>query len=626
MKQRYNVPPVSRGIRATPRSLRLRDQTPHSLSGVMNRGASRGKCVCDGACPRCLGRASALRISERDEPLERQADALASQAMEMTSEKESSARAGVHRPADGHTRTALRMRSTLGSSGQPFDSHAQTTAPSMRSTLGSSGQPLDASTRGFFEERLGHDLSAVRIHTGTVAERSARALNARAYTVGTDVIFGKNQFSPSTSQGRRLIAHELAHVVQQQPVIARASDEASQPTMQTATPSQEHRDKIHSAGSIDDRIAIRQQAQSTDGLVLGALDLSAVPDDETELAAVKEEIVLYFDIGTVNAEVDVVLNLEANRRAFYTLLFDQNRNVIARKIGEQSQTPQLDPTTPSIARAEGYPGQKMRPLKHWLQTRYPALSNIEGKTAQELEENANSALRERCKTPQWFEDNYQFRVFSKEETEQRLRNVNRYTDEQLIGVKDFEVDELQSLELGFEPITQALLSQMQDTRLGRQDISRFDIDNGQVKPDKDVGGQTFSEISPPMIILYDTGLRARPHVFGSASGLHLHSSRVIAHETGHVLQHLLKEPEFAELLALVEETAGIGISTMPRFTGYADKEPDRESFAEAYSLFVTDPVWVQTHYPSVHAWFVKLFQELEKRRKAKGALHLQESP
>lgn len=260
----------------------------------------------------------------------------------------------------------------------------------------------------------------------------------------------------------------------------------------------------------------------------------------------------------------------------------------------------------------------------WLQTRYPALSNVEGKTPQELEENANTVLRERCETPQWLEDNYQFRVFSREETEQRLRNVNRYTDEQLIGVKDFEAEELQSLELGFEPLSQALLSLMEDTRLARQDVSRFRIDAGQVVPDKDVGGQMFGEISPPMIMVYDTGLAGRRHVFGSASGLHLHSSRVVAHEAGHVLQHLLQEPQFAELLALVEETAGVGISTMPRFTWYADKEPDRESFAEAYSLLVTDPMWLQTHYPSVHAWFVKLFQELEKRRKAKGARHLGE--
>jgi len=81
--------------------------------------------------------------------------------------------------------------------------------------LQSTGQPLEASTRRLFENRLGHDFSRVRVHTDTRASESARAVSALAYTVGKDIVFGAGQYAPSTPQGRRLLAHELVHVVQQ---------------------------------------------------------------------------------------------------------------------------------------------------------------------------------------------------------------------------------------------------------------------------------------------------------------------------------------------------------------------------------------------------------------------------
>ena len=65
------------------------------------------------------------------------------------------------------------------------------------------------------EPRFGHDFSRVRVHTGDKAAESARAVNARAYTVGQDVVFARNHYAPGTRSGDRLLAHELAHVVQQ---------------------------------------------------------------------------------------------------------------------------------------------------------------------------------------------------------------------------------------------------------------------------------------------------------------------------------------------------------------------------------------------------------------------------
>lgn len=77
------------------------------------------------------------------------------------------------------------------------------------------GQSLPDSARQFFEPRFGRDFSQVRVHTGSRAAESARALNARAYTRGRDVMFGAGEYSPDTPAGKRLLAHELTHVVQQ---------------------------------------------------------------------------------------------------------------------------------------------------------------------------------------------------------------------------------------------------------------------------------------------------------------------------------------------------------------------------------------------------------------------------
>ncbi len=77
------------------------------------------------------------------------------------------------------------------------------------------GQPLDTTTRAFMEPRFGYDFSRVRVHTGTRAAESARALNAQAFTVARNVVFGTGHYAPKTQQGKRLMAHELTHVVQQ---------------------------------------------------------------------------------------------------------------------------------------------------------------------------------------------------------------------------------------------------------------------------------------------------------------------------------------------------------------------------------------------------------------------------
>jgi lysozyme family protein len=83
--------------------------------------------------------------------------------------------------------------------------------------VSSPGQPLETTTRGFMESRFGQDFSRVRVHTGPGAEDAANSVQARAFTLGQDIVFGPGQYAPHETRGQRLLAHELTHVIQQRP-------------------------------------------------------------------------------------------------------------------------------------------------------------------------------------------------------------------------------------------------------------------------------------------------------------------------------------------------------------------------------------------------------------------------
>ncbi len=112
--------------------------------------------------------------------------------------------------------------------------------------LRSPGRGLDPSTRAFMESRFGHDFGRVRVHTDAKAAESAQAVNALAYTLGRDVVFGEGAYAPGTARGRRLLAHELAHVVQQ-PQAGR------QAPLGIAAPSSEMESEAERAGQVLDR-------------------------------------------------------------------------------------------------------------------------------------------------------------------------------------------------------------------------------------------------------------------------------------------------------------------------------------------------------------------------------------
>ncbi len=97
------------------------------------------------------------------------------------------------------------------------------------------GHRLPGTTRNFFEPRLGADFSGVRVHTDAEASGAARELKAQAFTVDRDIFFGTGRYAPDSSAGKRLLAHELTHVVQQRPAIQRQATASSTSPAPTAT-------------------------------------------------------------------------------------------------------------------------------------------------------------------------------------------------------------------------------------------------------------------------------------------------------------------------------------------------------------------------------------------------------
>ena len=98
------------------------------------------------------------------------------------------------------------------------NSHSQKITPNLElriQSLKGGGQPLPKSERAFFEPRFGYDFSQVQVHRDGPSAGLARSVSARAFTLGKDIIFGGRQYAPETSSGKKLLAHELTHVVQQ---------------------------------------------------------------------------------------------------------------------------------------------------------------------------------------------------------------------------------------------------------------------------------------------------------------------------------------------------------------------------------------------------------------------------
>ena len=169
-----------------------------------------------------------LAIGETHDPLESEADRMADRVLRMTNPAapvaSSSAPPTLQRKCACQGTGSQCKECDEAQHGKKLHrkaASAQTAAssheapPIVHDVLRSPGRPLDSATRAFFEPRFGYDFSKVRVHADTRASKSAQAVNALAYTVGRDLVFSAGRYSPDTTEGRRLLAHELTHVTQQ---------------------------------------------------------------------------------------------------------------------------------------------------------------------------------------------------------------------------------------------------------------------------------------------------------------------------------------------------------------------------------------------------------------------------
>jgi outer membrane protein OmpA-like peptidoglycan-associated protein len=157
-----------------------------------------------------------LAVNAPGDAYEREADRVAEQVVRMPEARLQRACACGGACAECQTEQPGRELKRLQTKRTGTGDIGRATAPSIvHEVLSAPGRPLDPATRGFMEPRFGHDLSHVRIHTDREAAESARAVKALAYTVGNNIVFGEREYSPHTPAGRRLLAHELAHTLQQ---------------------------------------------------------------------------------------------------------------------------------------------------------------------------------------------------------------------------------------------------------------------------------------------------------------------------------------------------------------------------------------------------------------------------
>lgn len=162
-----------------------------------------------------------LQVNEPGDQYEQEADSMADRVMGMPQISESA----FFKPAQNNIQRKcqhceeeekLHRKESSGAA-----AHGSNELDNYVGSLGSTGQTLPESSRQFFEPRFGQDFSNVRVHTDSVAAKSAQSINALAYTTGNNIVFNSGQYSPESDSGKKLMAHELTHVVQQGASVSR---------------------------------------------------------------------------------------------------------------------------------------------------------------------------------------------------------------------------------------------------------------------------------------------------------------------------------------------------------------------------------------------------------------------
>ena len=172
-------------------------------------------CACGGGCPNCSEDLpervvqTKLAVSLPGDELENEADRIAEEVLRVPPP-------ALRNPTQRQTNTpkeeGIKIQTKANSSPT---SGRQAIPAAVHDVLGRPGQPLDPTVRLSMETSFGHDFRHLRVHTDSLAAESARAVSARAYTVGHNIVFGSGEYAPHSEAGRLLLAHELVHAIQQ---------------------------------------------------------------------------------------------------------------------------------------------------------------------------------------------------------------------------------------------------------------------------------------------------------------------------------------------------------------------------------------------------------------------------
>lgn len=214
-----------------------------------------------------------LTINTPGDEYEQEADRMAADVMRMSKRTVHPASGEYHlRPTGQHVHSHLiRQRP------ERKELVVAAVPPIVNEVLSSTGQPLDTVTREFMEPRFGHDFSRVRVHTGARSAEAASAINARAFTVSHRIVFGAGEYAPQDPKYNDLLAHELAHVIQQ--------EKAAQPLrlFRQSTPAQSTLNmSINDEGETELKTLLAQVTERTDQNMQLRQQLDALPETSSQ--------------------------------------------------------------------------------------------------------------------------------------------------------------------------------------------------------------------------------------------------------------------------------------------------------------------------------------------------------
>lgn len=219
---------------------------------ILQRKAS---CPCGGGCPHCQTKNTNLPVSQPNDALEIEADQIADKVMRMPKPFRFS-------PSENkvNRKRAEREEDEKGKKLHLTENHDNTYSfapPVMQDVLSSGGKPLDTRTRRFMESRFNYDFGNVKIHDNDLAAKSASSINALAYTSGNNIVFNSGQYNANSDSGKKLLAHELTHVIQQRDYRGKIQRQEDDKTKTTPCPTSVSIGSLaafnHSSLSADDK-------------------------------------------------------------------------------------------------------------------------------------------------------------------------------------------------------------------------------------------------------------------------------------------------------------------------------------------------------------------------------------